>query len=157
MEQQGIFTEPLLKQVLLSHYGFADKRNKKLANVNFFAADGSEFAKRNARGGLFPWFTTIGVTVVNNNEISIRLGKALPTDRRIEEWFVKRGIHPNGVEARDFTVRRGEQAMIGELAKLIDSIRRPFPEKSWAYEVPDVAAKLEKLERALNEAWDQVR
>ena len=72
--------ENTLKQRLFEHYGgFADKRIKNLAKGNhFFCDERARASSRDARGALFYWFCTVGMTVESPDLVHMHIGKVLP-------------------------------------------------------------------------------
>lgn len=150
---------PELKAVLFETYGgFADKRVKKLDNASTFLVDDRD------EGGVIgadrkplSWFCHIYADAVSDDELRVRLAN-VPTNAKVEKWGAKNGTTPtHGMQpSLQFTVHRGKQALLDELATLMRGIVAPgarYDTNYYMYSCPRVAKSLEKLKTALDKAW----
>jgi hypothetical protein len=150
---------PELKAVLFeAHGGFADKRVKKLDNASTFLVDDRD------EGGVIgadkkplSWFCHIYADALSDDELRLRLTN-VPMNGRVENWAEKNGATPtHGIQpSLEFSVRRGKQAQLDELAALMKAIVAPgarYDTPFYKYSCPRIAKSLDKLRTVLDRAW----
>lgn len=137
-----------LKQILFDAYGgFADKRFKNLDKGRLFIVDDRGPGDGDAAGKLFLWFCQIFAEVTDQDTVQITMRGGVPDGPLVAKWFAKNEAEKTNF-GREFSVRRGEQDHLAELAAAFRSIVRPgarYPIKSYKYVCPRVAASLDKL------------
>lgn len=146
-----------LKKFLFDAYGgFADKRVKNLDKGRLFIVDDRTKGDEDAAGKLFLWFCQIFAEVIDKNTVKITMRGDVPQGPLVAKWFAENGAEQTNF-VREFTIRRGEQQCLTELAAAFRTIIRPgacYPVKSYKYVCPRVAASLDKVRRVLDDAWE---
>jgi hypothetical protein len=152
----AVISTNALKQILFDSYdGFADKRIKNLDKGHLFIINDRTTRDEDAQGKLFLWFCQILAEVVDNNTVKITMGGDVPSGPLVEKWFADNGAN-KGNSGLEFTVQRGEESRLAELAYAFRAIVRPgarYTTKSYKHVCPRAAGSLEKLQRVLAEAW----
>lgn len=145
-----------LKQVLFDAYGgFADKRFKNLDKGRLFIIDDRGPGDEDAAGKLFLWFCQIFAEVIDQHTVKITMRGGVPDGPLVAKWFAEHGAEKTNF-GREFTVRRGEEAGLAELAAAFRAIVRPgarYPVKSYKFVCPRIAASLDRLRDVLSKAW----
>ena len=148
-----------LKAVLFEAYnGFADKRVKNLDKASTFLVDDRDPGVIGADKKPLLWFCEIYAHAIADDQLRVTLTNA-PLNEKIVEWAAKKGgtVKHAIMPVLDFTVPRGKQARLDELAALMRAIIAPgaprYEWKHYKYACPRAAKSLQKLKTVLDRAW----
>jgi hypothetical protein len=148
-----------LKQPLFDEYGgFADKRIKRLERSSLFIVDDRSAADHGADRQLFLWFCLIFAEVVSDTEVRISLRGRVPIGAAVEIWISKNkaGLGVKSGKELSFTIKKGKEAHLTELADAVASIvgsNKRYAEKAYKYVCPRTSRSLKRLARTLKQAW----
>lgn len=150
--------EPSLKSHLYRAYGgFADKRIKDLSKSDRFIIDDRNANDFNAKKHLYPYFCLMLARVLSSDTLEITLRGNIPTSARIEHWVANRSvIYKTGAQHElTITIRLGQEAILEELASLMDDIVRPgglrYSVPSYKYVCPRTSRSLRRLVETLRD------
>lgn len=149
----------LVKSLFDEYGGFADKRIRNLAKSSFFIVDDRTGKDVGADKQLYSYFCMIFTDVVSDNEVRITLRGNIPMSEAVEAWIARykaRHEAPGGQPLLEFSIIRGEEARLKELADALRAIVAPgkrYQTANYKYVCPRTAASLERLGAVLNRAW----
>jgi len=149
-----------LKRVLFSEYnGFADKRIKNLEKGSRFIIDDRSSGDIGADRGLLSYFCSIFANVTSQNEVEISLFGNIPLSPVVKEWIKKYNATLNEAiqSSLSFSVKKGREAILFELAKAIASIVAPgaprYDVPSYKYVCPRTEKSLQRFAKVLSKTW----
>ena len=149
-------TKNAMKQTLFDVYGgFSDKRIREIDKGRLFIIDDRSDRDEDARGQLFLWFCQIFAEVIDQDTVKITMRGDVPDGPLVARWFADTGAEKTNF-GWEFTVRRGEQRRLVDLADGFRAIVRPgarYSIKSYKYVCPRVAVSLDKFRSVLDESW----
>jgi len=145
-----------LKQFLYDAYGgFADKRIKNIDKGKLYIIDDRTPSDEDAAGKLFLWFCQIFAEVLDAGTVRVTLRGSVPRSPLVTKWLASNGAEQANGEVQ-FSIRRGEEEGLGELARVFRAIVRPgahYAVSSYKYVCPRTAASIERLQSVLKKAW----
>src|SRR5690242_591193 len=115
----------VLKQALFDAYGgFADKRIKDLNKGRLFIIDDRKPLDEDAAGKIFLWFCQIFAEVVDQETVKIIMRGNVPKGSLVAQWFDQNEAKQTN-SGWEFSVKRGRQGRLTELAAAFRTIVRP--------------------------------
>ncbi len=152
--------KPVLKKVLFDEYGgFADKRIKNLEKGSLFIIDDRSEHDVGANKQLYSYFCMIFAEVQNNESVKVTLRGNIPMSAEVEHWIESSEAFYEYRFAQAvlvFSIERGEQLLLGELASAFRNIVAPsarYLTPNYKYVCPRTASSLARLNSVLDKHW----
>jgi len=161
LADQRNHNERILRKILYDAYdGFADKRIKDLDKGSTFIVDDRDDSDIGANGKLLSYFCMMFVEVMSNESVTVTLYGNIPVGKNVELWLAQNDCKietPDQQSRLSIDIEQGNQSILDELAKAIDSIVAPgaprYTVKSYKYVCPRTTKSLRRLKDTLDEAW----
>lgn len=150
----------VLKRKLFDEYGgFRDKRIKNLDKGERFIIDDRSPTQDFGSQGLYSYFCEIFADVISEGKVRVVLSGNIPINQGVTDWIAS---HPtefrNDGSYLSFTVEKGQEHTVNELAELIESIVAPggehYDTSSYKYVCPRTAKSLRRFVNILKEYWN---
>ena len=145
-----------LKRALLDTYGsFADRRIKNIDLGDRFIVDGRTDSDIAADGHVYGWFCSMFLDIADADTVQLSILN-IPMSSAVAAWLSDHA-EPFGRGGYRVIIARGTQASLSALSDrgaAITARGKRYDTPSYKYAVPRVVDSLQRLEAALNQAWD---